>query len=81
MRNLNKEKLLKYAVLMINQQVKRAVSLLLNNGIEISDEEILKLISEGMKDEKDKRLVGSSDVKKKFKSAMDEYLERTQDYL
>lgn len=76
-----KEKIMKYAVLMISGQVQRAVSLLLNNGIEITDEEILKLISSEIKDEKDRRLVGSADVKKKFKSAMDEYLERTKDYL
>jgi hypothetical protein len=76
-----KEKLSEYAVIMIKQQVQRAVSLLLNNGIKISDEEILAMVSSELKNEKSKRLAGSDDVKKKFKSAMDEYLERTQDYL
>ena len=34
-----------------------------------------------LKDDKSDRLVGADDVKKKFKSAMDEYIERTQEYL
>lgn len=76
-----KQKLIKYAIVMINQQVQRAVSLLLNSGIEISEEEILSMLSREIKNEKSKILVGGTDVKKKFKSAMDEYLERIQDYL
>jgi hypothetical protein len=76
-----KEKIAKYAVLMIKEQLQRIVSLLLNSGITISDEEIHSMISSEIKNEKNKRLVGSDDVKKKFKSAMDEYLERTQNYL
>jgi len=34
-----------------------------------------------MKNDKGERLVGVDDVKKKFQNAMEEYLERTQDYL
>jgi hypothetical protein len=76
-----KEKLAKYAVIMINQQIKRIVSLLLNSGVEIADEEILGMVSIELNNERSKRLVGSEDVKKKFKNAMDEYLERAQDYM
>jgi hypothetical protein len=76
-----KEKLYKYAVVMLKQQIQRSVSLLLNSGIRVSDEEILSMVSNEIKNEKSKSLVGSTDVKKKFKSAMDEYLERTQNYL
>lgn len=76
-----KQKLVKYAVLMITQQVQRAVSLLLNSGIEISEEEILSMLSAEIKSGKSKVLIGSADVKKKFKNVMDEYMERTQDYL
>lgn len=76
-----KEKLAKYAVVMISQQVKRIVSLLLNTGIKISNEEILEMISNEIKSESTKKLVNSNDVKKKFKNAMEEYLERTQNYL
>ncbi len=76
-----KLKLSQYAVIMISQQIKRAVALLLNSGIEITDEEILSMISNEIKSEKNKRLVGSADVKNKFKSVMEEYIERTQDYL
>jgi exonuclease SbcC len=76
-----KEKLCKYAVIMIHQQIQRAISLLLNNGIKITDEQILSMVANSIDNEKDKRLVGSSDVKKKFKNAMDEYLEKAKDYL
>ena len=41
----------------------------------------MSLIAKEMKNSKSDRLIGIEDVKKKFKSAMDEYLERTQDYL
>ena len=75
-----KDKIKKYAVLMINRQIQRAVSILLNSGVEISEEEILDMISVEIDNEKNKRIVDSTDVKKKFKSAMDEYLEKIQDY-
>lgn len=76
-----KGKLSKYAVVMLNQQIQRAVSLLINSEIKITDEEILAMIANEIKNEKNKRLVGSTDVKKKFKSAIEEYLERTQDFV
>lgn len=76
-----KEKLSNYAIIMIKQQVKRAVSLLLNNGIDISNEEIIQMVADEIKKEKEKSLVDSKDVKNQFKSVINEYLERTQDYL
>lgn len=76
-----KEKLSKYAVIMVKKEIHRAVSLLLNCGIKITDEEIIAMITSEIKNEKEKRAIGSTDIKKKFQSAMDEYLERTQDYL
>lgn len=80
-RREQKEKLSKYAIVMLNQQIQRAVSILINNGIKITEEEILAMIANEMKIEKNKRLIGSTDVKKKFKSAIEEYLERTQDFV
>lgn len=76
-----KQKLVKYAVLMINRQIQRSISILLNSGIEITDEEILEMVSLEIKNERNKTTVGSTDVKNKFKDAMDEYLEKTKDYL
>lgn len=76
-----KEKLSKYAVIMVKKEIQRAVSLLLNCGIKITDEEIIAMITNEIKNEKEKRAIGNTDIKKKFQSAMDEYLERTQDYL
>lgn len=80
-RREQKKRLSKYAVVMLTQEVKRIVDLLLSCGIKITEEEIMKLVAKELKEEKSDRLVGADDVKKKFKSAMDEYLERTQEYL
>ena len=76
-----KDKLSKYAVVMLKQQVQRSVSLLLNSGVKITDEQILELIAKEIKNERNKKVVGKNDVKKKFMSVMDEYLESTQNYL
>lgn len=76
-----KEQLKKYAAIMIKQQLQRVVMLMLNSGIKITEEQILSMVTAEIKDEKNKVLVGSADIKDKFKSAIDEYLERTQDYL
>ena len=76
-----KDKLSKYAVVMLHQQVQRAISLLLNCGIKITDEQILEMVAEEIKKEKNKKRVGKTDVKKKFMSVMDEYIESTQNYL
>lgn len=76
-----KERLSKYALLMLTEEIRRVVTLLLNCGIKVTDEELLSMIAKELKKDRNNRLVGVEDVKKKFKNAMDEYLERTQDYL
>lgn len=76
-----KDKLSKYAVVMLQQQVQRSVSLLLNSGVKITDEQILEMLADEIKKERNKKAIGKTDIKKKFMSAMDEYLENTQNYL
>lgn len=76
-----KKQLSKYAIVMLSQEIKRIVDLLLSCGIKITEEEIMRLVAEELKDDKPDRLVGADDVKKKFKKELDEYLERTQEYL
>lgn len=76
-----KDKLSKYAIVMLKQQVQRSVSLLLNCGIKITDEQLLELVASEIQKEKNKKIVGKDDIKKKFMSVMDEYLENTQNYL
>lgn len=76
-----KEKMSKYAILLLTEEVHRVLSLLANMGISIDDDALLKIIAMNLRDNRNERLVGVDDVKKKFKSAMDEYLERTQDIL
>lgn len=76
-----KEKLLKYSVYALTKEIYRTLSLLQSSGIKMTEEELLGIIAKEMKNEKSDRLVGANDVKKKFQSAMDEYLERIQDYL
>lgn len=76
-----KKQLSKYAIIMLTEEIKRITDLLLSCGIKITEEDIMKLVAKELKEDKSERLVGAEDVKKKFKSAMDEYLERTQEYL
>lgn len=76
-----KQRITDYAIIMLKQEIQRLVFLLLNSGIKLTDEEILEMISSEIKNEKEKRFASSTDVKNKFKSVLDEYLERTQDYL
>lgn len=76
-----KEKLAQYAMLMIEKQIKRIIDILASAGVEISDEEIMKLVAEEIKKEKERKKLDSSDIKKKFQDAMDEYLKEKEDYL
>lgn len=77
-----KQKMSNYAVLLLTEEINKVLRLLQNNGFDITDEELMQMIVKELKNMKNtNRLVGLDDVKNKFKSAMDEYLERTQDYL
>lgn len=76
-----KEKMSKYAVLLLTEEIRRTIKLLNNMGIDIEEKKLLEMVAKSLNEEKSDRLVGVDDVKKKFKSAMDEYLERMQDVL
>lgn len=75
-----KSKMAGYALLLLTEEIRRIMELLKSAGFNLSEEELLKMIAKELKQDRE-RLVGVDDVKKKFKSAMSEYLERTQDYL
>ena len=70
-----------YAVIIMKQQIKRVVSMLLNSGIDVSDEDILNIVIDELKKERAKAEIDSSEIKERFKSAIDEYLDKTQNYL
>ena len=76
-----KDKMCKYALLMIMNQVQRAVDILLKNGIKISEQELLRLLSTEMEKKKSISQIGSTDIKKKFQKEMDDYLARASEYL
>lgn len=76
-----KDKLSKYAVVMINQQIKRVVSLLLNTGVDLSEQEILDMILTELKKEREKKEIDSRDVKNKFKAEFEAYLDKVENYL
>lgn len=76
-----KDKLCKYALLMIMNQVQRAVDILLQNGIKISEQELLKLLNAEIEKKKSVSQIGSADIKKKFQKEMDDYLALTSQYL
>ena len=64
-----------------NEEIKKIIELLFSLGIKITDEELLALFSEEIQKQKSKQSIGEKDIKDKFKNAMDEYIERTQEYL
>lgn len=76
-----KKKISEYAIIMMHQQVKRIIAMLLNSGIDITEEEIINIITNELKQEKTKAQVDGTEVKDKFRNAIDEYLERTQKFL
>ena len=76
-----KDKLCKYALLMIMNQVQRAVDILLQNGIKISEQELLKLLSAEIEKKANISQLGSADIKNKFKKEMDDYLALANQYL
>ena len=76
-----KDSLCKYALLMIMNQVQRAVDILLQNGIKISEQELLKLLSAEIEKKANISQLGSQDIKNKFKKEMDEYLALANQYL
>jgi len=76
-----KEKMSKYAILLLTEEIQRTIRLLNNMGIDVDDESILNMLAKNLKEQKNEKLIGADDVKKKFKNAMDEYLERMQDVL
>lgn len=76
-----KEKMSQYAILLLTEEIERTIRLLNNMGIDVDEETILNMVLKNLKDQKNEKLIGVDDVKKKFKNAMDEYLERMQDVL
>jgi len=76
-----KEKMSKYAILLLTEEIQRTIRLLNNMGIDVDVETVLGMVAKNLKDQKNEKLIGIDDVKKKFKNAMDEYLERMQDVL
>ena len=76
-----RESLSDYAFIMINEEIKRIVSLLYDCGIRITDEEILKMVADAIAEERNKRVIDSDDVKLQFKDAINDYMERLQEYL
>lgn len=80
-KNLQKEKLCKYALMIIMNQVQTAVNILMENGIKISEQELLKLLTTEYSKQKNANQIGSRDIKEKFQKEMDDYLSRTSKYL
>ena len=76
-----KQKLCQCALMMITNQVQNAVNILLQSGIKISEQELLKLLSAEMESKKSASQIGSSDIKRKFQKEMDDYLSKTDQYL
>lgn len=73
-----KDKICKYSILLLTEQINRTMALLLANGIKVTEEELLSVLAREIKFENNNRLSAVDDIKKKFKSEISEYLERAQ---
>ena len=73
-----KDKILKYSILLLSEEVYRTITLLQANGIDIDEEELLNALSKLVQKESNNRLVGIEDIKKKFQSEIDEYLKKAK---
>lgn len=76
-----KKKMAENSLFILKRQIEIMLELFKSMGFDLSDEELLKIVVDEMKNERGERLVGMDDVKKKFQNAMEEYLERTQENL
>ena len=72
-----KEKVNNYSIILLADMIHRVLDLLRINGKDISEEELLNILLNQVKIEQEARLAGIEDIKKKFKSEINEYLERT----
>lgn len=73
-----RRKLISYSVLMMNSQFNLTKNILAANGINLSDQEIFKLITLASDDKKNAPNISSEDVKKKMKKEMEEYLSKVR---
>lgn len=76
-----KNKLASSSLIILKEQIILILNLLKSVGYDLDEEELLKIISKEIKNDSNNRIVGANDVKKKFQNAMEDYLERTQNYL
>ena len=75
---VQKKQMTDYVLLILTEEVQKMVDLLIRSGISISEEDLLALIAKEIRNNKKTKVIGSDDVKKKFQTAMDDYLERIQ---
>ena len=76
-----KQKIMDYSVIFLMDEIKKVMDIIKTNGYEVDENELIGMLIKEFKNRGNNRLVGMDDVKNKFKSVMEEYLERTQDYL
>lgn len=81
LKSSQKHKMTDYLVLLLLDEIQSTLDMLKSCGYDISDDELFSLLMKESQKKKVHRVSSSDDVKNKFMSAMDEYLERVQDYL
>ncbi len=71
-----KEKINNYSIILLADMIQRVINLLKINGKDIGEEELLSILLNQVKIEQESRLAGIEDIKKKFKSEINDYLEK-----
>ena len=75
---VQKKQMTDYVLLILTEEVQKMVDLLIRSGISISEEDLLALIAKEIRNNKKTKVIGRKKKKKKFQTAMDDYLERIQ---
>ena len=65
-------------IVMITEQIRRVIEILLNSGYDISEDEIIKMIADEIKNEKIKRTAGETEIKKQFQDEMKKFLKENK---
>lgn len=78
-----KKQMCEYAVLLLEDEIKRTTEILKKCSFIKDEEELMKMLAKNinLENKSNKNLAGEEDIKKKFKNAINEYLERTQEDL
>lgn len=78
-----KDKVKDSGLCLLRTEIRELIDILKDSGYKVTKEDLMKILEEELKGTKDNNTanITSNDIKKKFQSSIDDYLERVDDYL